>query len=175
MNKSLHFWQFTGLVFTSVVGTLLHFLYDWTGNNFVALFSAVNESVWEHMKIMFFPMLIFAFIENRHLSQKYENFWCIKLAGIVAGLIMIPALYYTYTGALGVSADWFNIAIFFIAVAISYMFETHLFKSSKCFCPYPLLAYSILLLIAVLFVIFTFNPPQIPLFQDPVTKLYGIV
>lgn len=175
MNKSLYFWQFAGFVFTSVVGTLLHFLYDWTGNNFVALFSAVNESVWEHMKLLFFPMLIFAIFENRYLSQEYENFWCIKLIGIAVGLMIIPTLYYTYTGALGVTADWFNIVIFFVAVAASYVFETHLFKESKSFCLYPLFAYSILLIIAVMFVIFTFNPPRIPLFQDPVTNLYGIV
>lgn len=175
MKKSVSFYQFIGILFTSVLGILLHFLYGWTENNFIAIFSAVNESIWEHMKILFFPMFIFAIVESRYLGQKYDNFWCVKLAGILTGLIIIPILFYTYTGALGVSADWFNITIFFIAVLGSYIFEIHLFKYSKNCCLYPILAYSVLLVIAILFVIFTFTPFKIPLFQDPVTGLYGIV
>ena len=47
-----------------IIGTLLHFTYEWSGeNNFVASFSAVNESTWEHLKLVFFPMLILGIIE----------------------------------------------------------------------------------------------------------------
>lgn len=173
MKKSLAFWQFAGFVFTGVMGTLLHFLYDWTGSTFAALFSAVNESVWEHMKLLFFPMLVFALFESRYFAKDYKSFWCAKLIGILAGLTAIPLMYYTYTGALGVSADWFNIAIFFIAAAVSYIIETRLMKSDKSFCLSPTVAIIILCVIAVLFMFFTFSPPEIPLFQDPTTKLYG--
>ena len=175
MKKSLSFWQFAGFVLTGVVGTLLHFLYDWTDSVFVALFSAVNESIWEHMKLLFFPMLIFALIESRYFAKDYENFWCAKLVGILAGLAVIPAMYYTYTGAFGVSADWFNILIFYIAAAVSYIIETRLIKSEKVFCLSPTAAIVILFLITVLFMIFTFTPPKIPLFQDPITRAYGLV
>lgn len=175
MKKSLSFWQLAGFVFTGVVGTLLHFLYDWTDSTFVALFSAVNESIWEHMKILFFPMLIFALLESRYFVKDYKNFWCIKLIGILTGLTVIPTMYYTYTGALGVSADWFNILIFFIAAAVVFIIETRLMKSDKSFCKSPTTAIILLCLIAVLFMIFTFAPPRIPLFQDPITKTYGLV
>ncbi len=174
MKKSLSFWQFAGFVFTGIMGTLLHFAYDWTNSRFVALFSAVNESIWEHMKLLFFPMLIFAVVESRYFAKTYENFWVSKLIGILSGLAIIPLLYYTYTGALGVSADWFNILIFFIAAAITFLIETRLLKSGTKFRLPPTAVKVILILIGVLFIILTFSPPEIPLFRDPITKTYGI-
>ena len=175
MKKSLSFWQFVGFVCTGIFGTLLHFLYDWTGITIVVLFSAVNESIWEHMKILFFPMLIFAIIESRYFAKDYENFWCAKLIGILVGLAVIPVMYYTYTGVLGVSADWFNIIIFFIAAAVAYMIETRLMKIDKNFCKSPKVAIIVLCIIAVVFSVFTFATPKIPLFEDPITKRYGLV
>lgn len=175
MKKSLSFWQFAGFVFTGVFGTLLHFLYDLTDSTFSALFSAVNESTWEHMKLLFFSMLIFAIFQSRYFAKDYDNFWCAKLIGILVGLAVIPIIYYTYTGALGVSADWFNILIFFIAAAVSYIVETQLIKRDKCFGISSILAIIILCVITLLFFVFTFAPPKIPLFQDPITKLYGLI
>ena len=175
MKKSLPFWQFVGFVFTGVFGTLLHFLYDWADNNFLALFSAVNESIWEHMKLLFFPMFVFAIFQSRCFAKNYDNFWCAQLIGILTGLAVIPTVYYTYTDALGVSADWFNILIFFIAAAIGFIIETHFMKIEKNFCKSPVLAIIILCIIAILFFVFTFAPPKIPLFEDPITKTYGLI
>lgn len=75
MKKSLKFWQIGGFVFTAIAGVLLHFLYDWTNQSIiVASFSAVNESIWEHMKLLFFPMFVFALIEYKFIGKNYENF-----------------------------------------------------------------------------------------------------
>ena len=175
MRKSLTFYQFLGFIVTSILGTLLHFLYEWTDIKFIALFSGVNESVWEHMKILFFPLLAYAVFESRYFYNDYRNFWCVKLIGILSGLLSIPTMYYTYTGALGVSADWFNITIYFLAAAITYKTETKMLKSKKMFCISQIAALIILVLITMLFMLFTFFPPKIPLFQDPVTKLYGLI
>ena len=175
MKRSLSFWQLVGFVFTSVVGTLLHFLYEWTGESvIVGLFSAVNESIFEHMKLLFFPMLLFAFIEAKYIGEEYDNFWCAKLVGILVGVGLIPVIYYTYTGIFGVNADWFNIIIFFITAAISYMVETRIMESGRCSFIQPNLAKFILIIIAAVFIVFTFFPPKIPLFEDPITAIYGI-
>ena len=163
--------QAWGFVFVGIAGTLLHFLFDWTGSSWViGLFSAVNESVWEHMKLLFYPWLLFSLWESRDCAA---GFWQIKLSGILAGLILIPTLYYTYTGMLGVSADWFNIAIFFLAAGLVFLLETRRFSKPST----PLLprrvAVGVLALMAGLFTLFTFLPPHIPLFADPVTGSYG--
>ncbi len=173
-KRNMTLWQFIGFVFTSLVGTLLHFLYEWTGESVWSTpFSATNESIWEHMKLIFVPMFIFAIIENKYLKEKYNCFWKIKLNGILLALILIPVIYYTYNGAFGKSPDWLNIAIFFITAAIVYIYETHLFNKNM-YCKCNTVSIVILCLIAVFFIVFTFTPPHIPLFEDPVTKTYGI-
>ena len=174
MNKSIPKWQLTGFLFTSVAGTLLHFLFDWTGGNPVAgLISAVNESIWEHMKLLFYPMVIVAFIQSRFGKPLPDCFWQVKLLGILAGLLLIPILYYSYTGILGVEADWFNITIFFIAAAFAFRLESALFlKGFPCSgCARGAIA--VLVLISLIFSLLTFFPPEIPFFRDPVTGTYG--
>ena len=52
MQKRLLRWELIGFAFTGAVGTLLHFVYEWTGGDpLIAAFCAVNESTWEHMKL----------------------------------------------------------------------------------------------------------------------------
>ena len=174
MKKSIGLWQLMGLAITSFGGTLLHFLYEWLGNaRWIAPFSGVNESTWEHMKLLFWPMLIYAIIESLFFKDR-SNFWCIKLKGILLGLSLIPIIFYTYNGVIGTSPDWINIAIFFISATIAYIYETRLFNSDTITCKNPRFSVIALCLIAVLFVLFTFKTPNLGIFKDPLTGTYGI-
>ena len=174
MKKAIPCWQMAGMIFTSVFGTFLHFLFDLTGGRVeAALVSAVNESIWEHLKLLFYPMVIFALIEYFFWGKEREDFRCVKLTGILTGLVMIPVVYYTYSGILGISADWFNITIFFLAAGLAYRLETKLFQRESA-CPVgQKAAVCLLCMIAVAFTVLTFTPPRIPLFRDPVTGTYG--
>lgn len=155
-------------------GTLLHFLYDWTGGSLlISPFSGVNESTWEHMKLLFWPLFLFAAVQ-RLFFKGQKTYWCVKLAEILLGLGLIPVLFYTYNGAFGKSPDWVNIAIFYITAALVFLFEWWAFKRDWLPCKHPRLAITAIFLIGTLFVVFTFAPPQIPLFQDPLTGTYGI-
>ena len=176
MKRSIPFWQMAGFVFTGVVGTLLHFLFDLAGGSVIAaLFSAVNESIWEHLKLLFYPMLAFAMTEYLVWGKEISAFWCIKLMGMGTGLLLIPMIYYGYTGILGVSADWFNIAIFFVAAAMTYWMETRLFRSGRT-CPVSgKLALVLIGALVAVFTVLTFVPPCIPLFRDPVSGTYGFL
>ena len=168
MEKPISSLQYAGFIFTSITGTLLHFAYDWSNQSILlAPFSAINESIWEHMKLLFFPMFVFSFIEYFRIGNEYENFWCVKLIGIALGLILIPTLYYTYTGAFGVMIDFINIAIFFLAAAVAYSVETRLFEQGYSCRMAPRVAFFLLCLIFLAFVVFTFLPPEIPLFAEP--------
>ncbi len=174
MKRSASLWQLMGFAVTSLSGTLLHFLYEWLGNAvWIAPFSGVNESTWEHMKLLFWPMFLFAIVQSFFFRDR-EDFWCIKLCGILLGIGLIPVIFYTYNGVIGRSPDWINIAIFFLSAAIAYLFEAKLFKNEKTLCKSPKWAIVTLCVIAMLFVIFTFATPQIAIFQDPWTESYGI-
>lgn len=174
MKDKIPYWQMGGFVFTAVVGTLLHFLFDWAdGNVVVALFSAVNESIWEHLKLLFYPMVVVAVAEYFFWGRDEDSFWCIKLAGILTGLTLIPVAYYTYTGILGVKSDWVNITIFFLAAAVVYWAETKLLQREYTCRVDSRWAIVLICLISLAFTVSTFVPPQIPLFQDPMTGTYG--
>lgn len=175
MKKTVSRFSLSGFLFVSVFGVILHFLYGLTGENpIAAVFSAVNESTWEHMKLIFFPMLIFAFIERIFLSDEYKNFWCVKLIGTLIALILIPILFYTLNGAFGKTPDFVNIIIFFVSAFLGYLIEARLTESGLPVCSNGAAALLLLLAIAVLFGIFTFRPPELPLFLDPVSGRYGI-
>ena len=173
-QKSIGLWQLMGFAVTSLGGTILHFLYEWLGDSLlVAPFSGVNESTWEHMKLLFWPMFLFSILQSFFFIEE-KDYWCVKLKGIIFGIILIPILFYTYNGAIGKSPYWVNIAIFFISAAAAYIYETRLFKKETQACKTPKLALGILCVIALLFVIFTFVTPEIGIFKDPLTGGYGI-
>ena len=174
MKRSIGLWQFAGFTAISLGGTLLHFLYDWLGKPiWIAAFSGVNESTWEHMKLLFWPMLVFAVIQS-FFFRDYDAFWCIKLRGTLLGLILIPLLFYSYNGIVGKSPDWLNIAIFFICGAIAYIYEARQLNSDTVHCQSPMLSFLSLCTIALMFVIFTFVTPRLNIFKDPLTGTFGI-
>ena len=174
MKRSIGLWQLMGFAVTALGGTILHFLYDWLGKAvWIAPFSGVNESTWEHMKLLFWPMFLYAVVQSFFFRDR-KDFWCIKLKGILLGLILIPVIFYTYNGVIGKSPDWINIVIFFVAAAAVYIYETRQFKNEDTDCSYPRVALVTLAIIAVLFVVFTFATPQIGIFKDPLTGTYGI-
>ena len=164
-------WNWIGFGVVTLAGTILHFLYGWTGGSvWAAPFSGVNESVWEHMKLLFWPLLFFALVQ-RLCFRGQENFWRVKLRGTLLGLLLIPVLFYTWNGAFGKSPDWLNIAIFYISAEAVFFYEHRAFQTAH---PPSRLPLAVLCLVGILFVVFTFSPPPLPLFQDPVTGVYGI-
>ena len=174
MKQTSSLWQAAGFALVTFGGTITHFLYDWTGGNILtAPISGVNESTWEHMKLLYWPLFLFSLVQWIFFKDQ-KNYWCVKLTQILLGLILIPVLFYTYNGAFGPSPDWLNIAIFYVAAAVAFLYEWWAFGQTQMPCKYSFLAFSMILLIGALFVVFTFAPPQIPLFQDPLTGHYGI-
>ena len=173
MRKNLKLWQFAGFTIAVALGSLFHFLFEWTGLLFLAPISAVNESTWEHMKILFFPMLIFAVVQYFFFRKQVKGFWWIKLIGIIVGVVSVPILFYTCNGAFGKTPDWLNITFFFLAAGLAYFVEYLLFYKDFSV-RYSWIAVLILAFLAGLFVLFTFYPPKLPLFQDPIFGTYGL-
>ena len=173
MKKIVH-WQIGGFVFSVLLGVFFHFLFDLTNECIVVAFVApVNESIGEHIKLVFFPMFLYALFEYSFLETEYEQFWCIKWKGISIGMILIPTIYYTYTGIIGKSVDWFNILSFVGVTGVVYFIETKMFLKNKSCRISSEYAFVILCIVGIVFWIFTFYPPNLPFFQDPISKTYG--
>ena len=172
MQKSPALFGFLGFAVTSILGTLLHFLYDLLGGaKWIAPFAATNESTFEHMKLLFWPMLLFGGVEYFFFRDR-ADFLCIKLRGILLGLLLIPILFYTYNGAIGRSPDLVNIAIFFVAAGAAYLYETKRLLGVPQPCS-ARLSFVLLVILTLLFLYFTQNPIKIGLFRDPVSGKYG--
>ena len=137
MRKRLFFWELAGFLFTSAVGSLLHFVYEWSGGSLAAaVVSAVNESTWEHMKLLFVPMFLFSVVQVCVLGKTYPNFLAVRAVSIVTGLTLIPVLYYTYTGAWGQMRDWANIAVFFLAALGAFLLDCSLLRRNRLSSPW---------------------------------------
>lgn len=163
--------EIIGFICVSIVGTLMHFAYEFFDSNFfVGLFAPVNESTFEHLKLLLYPMLVYSLIEYFVLNNKgYTNlnsFICAKTIGIISGIVSIVVLFYTYLGVLGHNVDFINIAIYFIAVLIAFYLSYNITVKNKQdnHCRLCLL---ILAIIVILFLLFTIYPADIGLFREP--------
>ena len=168
--KKIRNWQIVAVLFTLVLGTLLHFTYEWSGNNqIVETFSAINESTWEHLKLLFFPMLIFAIFEGINIYKETNNYIEAKTLGIIFGMLFITVFFFTYTGIIGTNFAVLDIGSFFVGVILSEIIAYKIMRM-KSFSTNKTKRISIILIIIITlcFIIFTFNPPNINYFRDPV-------
>lgn len=171
MNKTIFHsvsrYLIAGFFFTAILGTLSHFFYQWSGENpVVSLFSPINESVWEHMKLVFFPILLWFLLMSPPMRKEYPCAGPALLAGNLIGTLLIPVLFYTYSGILGHSITFVDILIFFIAVFTAFCTGWK-FKFSDRLCTIRTLLLVLTALAALSFFVFTFLPPDISLFKSP--------
>lgn len=170
--KKLMTFEIFSLIFTLILGTLLHFTFEWFGKNpYVASFSAINESTWEHLKLVFFPMLLTTIIGLMYFGKQFPNFLCAKTLGIIVAIAFITIFFYTYTGIVGTNYAILDIGSFFVAVFLGeYIAYRTILGSFSCSNWFSGL---ILLFLFIGFVVFTYFPPKINYFKDPVTHSYG--
>lgn len=166
-----------GAIITAILGTFAHFAYDWSGNlRLVGLITAVNESTWEHMKLLFFPMLLVSiFLVWRHAKKSgsgplHSRMLFALLTGNLIGTFLIPILFYTYSGILGQTIDAVNIAIYYICVIVAF-YNAYKLTQKECPAEHTNLLLLITFVMILLFFIFSYYPPELGIFADPEMKL----
>ena len=167
-------WQIITVIICLILGILFHFTYEWSGGNIiVGIFSAVNESTWEHLKLVYYPMLLMAIIGYFIFGKNNKNYWISQAVGIIIAMIFIIVFFYTYTGVVGTNFAWLNIATFIVAVILGEFVTYKLLISRKSYNAEFISIFFLVILFAS-FVLYTFSPPRIGLFKDPVTEEFGI-
>jgi hypothetical protein len=176
VGKSILRWEIGGIVFIVVLGSVLHFAFEWSGRAIpVAPIAAVNESVWEHLKLGFWPALVYTALEYSRFGKSANNFLLAKTLGIYLIPITIVVLYYLYTTVLGHGLLVVDILIFVVAVIVGQLVSYRLLMASPLPARLNRFAPIALAVLGILFVLFTFYPPQLSLFRDSMTGGYGIV
>lgn len=163
------------IVVICIIGTVLHFTFEFSGRNIlVALFSAVNESVWEHIKIAVWAIYIVSLIKMAIKEERECNLWSSLFFKVLTVVILIPGLYYLYKAIFIVENLIVDMSIFYISVIISRLVEVivqNKFRiSAKVEDVYKYLNLGII----IMFVIFTFIPPKLGIFKDKKNNIFGI-
>ena len=166
--------MYLGIISIILVSTLFHFLYEMTHHNkFVALFAAVNESTWEHIKIALTPTIIWCIICGFHYG--WTPYLLIASSLCIASIIiLIPAIFYSYTAITKRPILPVDIISFCAVIFLSQLIFFHFLNLyvAPLFC----IVAATILLIAELIIYFTctFFPPKALFFKDPISKKYGL-
>lgn len=182
-------WNRGGFIILFFVGTLWHFLFNLSGHvPLVGAFAPVNESIWEHGKILLWPITLWwllgmALIRPMRAAwpqgdvdvERRQARWLLGActAALTALAVMIAG-YYTYTGALGLHALWADILLFTISLGAGQAVGLRVFARGTRRRSVRVWAATLLVVLLILSVVFTFCTPRLPLFQCPVTLTYGL-
>lgn len=174
-TKKILKWEVFGFLFIALAGSLLHFCFEWSGC-FVpfALYCAVNESVWEHLKLGFWPGFFFALYEYAIWGKRVRNFIPAKVLALYILPISIIVLFYSYTSIIGTHILLLDIVIFIASVALAQYVSYKVMTLAKDYSAYEKTAIILLAVITLAFCLFTYFPPRMELFLDPRTGYPGI-
>ncbi len=144
-----------GFVFISIVGTLLHFVYDWSKHNkFLSLFVAVNESTWEHLKLGVIPTFVWALVG---LFFGYNNFAIAVFVALLTIVVLIPTIFYSYTRYTNKPILKIDISTFFLAIGLAMLFAYFIMNANTLPSTLQTAAGIGVVCFAIVFLMFTFT------------------
>ena len=175
MRKSALKWELFGIIFVFLLGALLHFLFEWSGESkVVGLIASVNESVWEHFKQGFWPMCLYAAVEYKFIRGYINNFLTAKAVAVYIIPIITGLVFYGYTAIIGEEILIVDIFIFLVAIMVGQLTSYKIMTSAKLPKYVNVISLIFIILLALILMLFTFYPPHLPIFLDGNTGTYGI-
>jgi hypothetical protein len=176
MKRSILKWELVGIAVISILGSVLHFAFEWSGNwGPLGVIAAVNESVWEHFKIAFWPALFYAIFEYPFFRRSANNFMLAKAAGIYVMPIAIAVIFYSYTAIIGKEILIVDILIFVVAVALGQLTSYKMLTIKRLPLWSDKVGLALVIVLANAFGVFTFYPLHLSVFRDAVSGGYGII
>ena len=175
MKKLVLRWELSGILFIFLLGALLHFVFEWSGESrIVGAIASVNESVWEHFKQGFWPACLYAAIEYKFIRANINNFLTAKAVAVYLIPIITAIIFYTYTTATGTEVLIVDILIFAVAITVGQLTSYKILTSMKLQKYVNIIAAAFIVLLALVLILFTFYPPHLPIFLDANTGMYGM-
>lgn len=172
--KKINRWEFFGILWIIIIGSLLHFTYEWSNNSkIVGMFSPVNESVWEHLKMGYWSLMLFSIIEYPFLKKYTGSYFLGKALGIISLELIVIITFYLYTAITKTNILCIDISSYVTGAVICQLISRSIMKK-KVSKIWENIGKITLLLLGLIFIFFTFKPFKLPIFMDPITKTYGI-
>ncbi|MEY8304250.1 DUF6512 family protein [Anaerosalibacter bizertensis] len=166
-DKKIFKWEVAGVFWIIIVGFLLHFVYEWSNSSpIVGIFSPINESVWEHLKLGYWSTILFMLIEYWFLRRYVSGFFLGKALGIITLELTILIIFYSYTAITKEPILWIDIGSYIVGAILCQLVSYRIFKkpiSEKS----EKLGLAILIIFGIILGLFTFYPPDLPIFKDP--------
>ena len=151
---------------TAAAGAALHFLYDLWPNVLTAILAPVNESVWEHLKLLYWPFLAAAFVLTKDEADGRKS-WCGLLAGLLGAPLLLLGAYYTLLSGFALYGLPLDLILYALAMAGGFGLAWHLQKAAS-----PAWLCGVLVIAAGVYgaslALFSFAPPDLPIFTPPV-------
>ena len=165
---------YVGMIVIAIIGTLLHFVYEMSNHKrIVALFAAVNESTWEHIKICITPTILWSLYDG-YVYGTNGNYLIGKALCILTIIILIPTLFYTYTAFTKKSTLWVDVICFYVTIFVSQMVFNYFINLNSLDFIYIYLSCILLFIEFVAYMLLTFNPLKNFIFEDPISHKYGL-
>lgn len=161
MKKPL-LWAF---VLSSLAGTAMHFAYDILPIPLVGLLAPVSESVWEHLKLLYWPFLVAAAL----LARKKEDplrWWSAALTALLLQPLVMTGVYYLLNSGFGVECLWVDIGLYYAVMAFGFLTARHLERTGRAL-PYVGLLIVLAAIYGVSLLAFSLAAPSLPIFTAP--------
>lgn len=165
-----------GVFISFILAVILHFIYGWMPNTFISVIAPVNESIWEHMKLIVSSSLIFSIFEYFIYKKKdivFDNFILSYAISCILGIIVYLLLYIPLNDIFGhkayIAISLLFLILIFVQVVSYYIMNKENIKHSND------IGILLIIIIYLIFGYLTYHPPKINLFYDYMNKGYGII
>ncbi|MFW9874343.1 MAG: DUF6512 family protein [Candidatus Thorarchaeota archaeon] len=176
MKKKILKLELIAFIFVIVVGALFHFMFELLNYwRLLGAFFPVNESVWEHLKLPYWPLIIFSLFEFKFIKDEVNNIIIGKVVSFIISISTILIIFYSYTAILRIELLIVDILSFVLGVILGQFVSYKILIKEELSKLYIYVCWIIMIGFGIIFMIFTYYPPTLPLFQDFETGLYGII
>ena len=166
---------FFSFIISVILGTLFHFAFEYTGGNqILGAFVPINESIWEHLKLILLPSIIVGIMEYFIFGRHSKGYFGAKGISTLIGMLFLLVGYYTYSGIIGADLPIVNIFLFIVGAAITSTLTYFLTFKTNFSDKESIIGILIITVLLIAFMNFTFNPPMLELFRDPLSGDFGI-
>jgi len=174
IEKKIFNWEIAGVFWIIIVGALLHFVYEWSNNStIVGMIAPVNESVWEHMKLGYWSVVLFLIIEYLFIGKYVNGLFISKALGILTLEIFIVVVFYSYTSITKEPIFLIDLGTYIVGAMLCQLVSYNILMSRK-FSRFDNIGKVILITIGIILILFTFYTPKFDIFRDRSTGKYGI-